>query len=221
MSKGIIIDLDRCIGCDACTIACKQGNGTPKGTFWTHVERAETGIYPDAYLEQTPVMCNHCKNAACVEVCQYSASYYAEDGTVQIHSDICVGCNFCIAACPYGARTFDFGEWNGYFKDEEDYFTGESLYNAQEQLKEARKPYRHTVSKCTLCEDKRAEGELPRCAYTCPADARTYYDDVDAAAVQILISSRRGYRQKMEHGTEPNVYYLPRKVPSERNYNSE
>ena len=112
MSLGMIIDLDKCIGCDACTMACKTTNGTPKGTFWSHVDRLETGVYPDAYVEYTPVLCNHCRNAVCVDVCSYGASVYAEDGTVQILSEVCVGCNYCVAACPYQARTFDFGEWN-------------------------------------------------------------------------------------------------------------
>ena len=224
MSKGMIIDLDRCIGCDACTIACKQGNGTPKGTFWTHVERQETGIYPDAYLEVVPVLCNHCKNAACVEVCPYNASVYMRDDgtitgnagknyengcTVQVLSASCQGCNYCIAACPYQARTFDFGKWESFYPEQErtDY----------EKLQESRRPYRYTVSKCTLCDDRRARGDLPACAHTCPADARTF-GDVDSAAMQKTIQDRRGYQLKPEQGTNPCVYYLPRKLRSEREY---
>ena len=218
MSLGMIIDLDKCIGCDACTIACKTANGTPKGTFWSHVDRHETGVYPDAYVEYTPVLCNHCRDAKCVEACPYFASVYAEDGTVQILSEVCQGCNYCVAACPYQARTFDFGEWNWYHINDKDPVTGESMNTDFGKMQESRHPYRYTVSKCTLCKAKRDVGETtPACALTCPADARTF-GDVDSAAMQKLIQDRRGYQLKVEQGTNPCVYYLPRKLRSEREY---
>ena len=209
MRYGMIIDLDRCIGCDACTMACKQANGTPKGTFWSKVERNETGVYPDAYTEYVPTLCMHCKNAACVDACPYGVSVYATDGTVQILSEMCVGCNYCVAACPYGARTFDFGEWKLYSPEK-----GKSAY---EEIQEACQPYRNTVSKCTLCKDRRDKGDAPACVHTCPTDARTF-GDLDSSGMQTLIQSRQAYQLKPEAGTDPSVYYLPRKLKSQRNY---
>ena len=149
--KAIITDLNRCIGCLACIVACKAANGVPVGEYWTKIKR----VGPNKVEGQTQrhgmemyflsIGCQHCYNPTCVEVCPTGASYKAEDGTVQIDSEVCIGCKLCVSACPYGARTFN------------------------EDLS--------IVQKCTLCSDK-PDGELPACVAQCCGRAR-WVGDLD------------------------------------------
>ena len=105
MRLGMLIDLARCIGCNACAVACKMENETPTGKFNTWIEswdvKDENGYIRRANV---PKQCNHCDNPVCVEVCPTEASYIAEDGTVQVDFEKCIGCQACIAACPYQVR---------------------------------------------------------------------------------------------------------------------
>jgi len=102
---GMVINLNRCIGCDSCAVACKQHNGTPKGVFWLKVLRREKGKYPDSWMHFQPMLCMHCQNPECVRVCPTGASHQRDDGIVAIDQDKCIGCQYCILACPYDART--------------------------------------------------------------------------------------------------------------------
>ena len=105
MRLGMLIDLAKCIGCNACVVACRLENETPLTKFNTWIESwdVEDG---NGYVRRSnvPKQCNHCDNPACVEACPTGASYIAEDGTVQIDDEKCVGCDACVAACPYEAR---------------------------------------------------------------------------------------------------------------------
>ncbi len=101
---GMLIDLSRCIGCNACTIACKQENGIDLGVFNTWVESWDTDENGTICRANLPKICNHCENPTCVSVCPTGASYVAEDGSVQVDESKCIGCKFCMAACPYGVR---------------------------------------------------------------------------------------------------------------------
>lgn len=101
----MIIDLRRCIGCHACTAACKMENDVPYGNYRVWVEEGEKGDYPRNVMSlKLPRQCNQCRKAPCEQVCPVGATYYSEEGVVLIHSDRCIGCRYCIAACPYDAR---------------------------------------------------------------------------------------------------------------------
>lgn len=102
---GMLIDLAKCIGCNACVVACKMENETPLSKFNTWIESWDVRD-GNGYVRRAnvPKQCNHCENPACVEVCPTQASYIAEDGTVQIDLEKCIGCDACMVACPYEAR---------------------------------------------------------------------------------------------------------------------
>jgi tetrathionate reductase subunit B len=101
---GMVIDLTRCTGCGTCSVACKAENDVPPGVFRSWVKILEKGVYPDAKNYTLPVLCNNCENAVCVRVCPATASYKREDGIVMIDPHKCVGCKYCMAACPYQVR---------------------------------------------------------------------------------------------------------------------
>ena len=111
MRYGMVIDLRRCVGCNACTVACKQSNGTPPGMFYSHVSLREEGAYPNATARYTPMLCGHCEEAACVSVCLTGASYRDEKtGMVLVDKEKCIGCKYCMMACPYGVRSWNAAE---------------------------------------------------------------------------------------------------------------
>lgn len=101
---GMLIDLSLCIGCNACAVACKQENGVPLTKFNTWVESWDVGTGEQARRANQPKLCNHCADAPCVKVCPTGASYRTEDGVVLVDAEKCIGCKYCMAACPYGAR---------------------------------------------------------------------------------------------------------------------
>lgn len=104
----ILLDLDRCVGCHTCTVACKMENNVRLGSFWSKVlQIGPTGKFPDMELYFLPVLCQHCENPQCVWVCPTGASHKREDGIVLIDKEKCVGCKYCIMACPYGVRYYN------------------------------------------------------------------------------------------------------------------
>ena len=100
MRWGMVIDLKRCISCYACIVSCKQSHALPPEVFWNRVLISETGTYPMVNKEILPVLCNHCKEAICVDVCPTGATEKREDGIVWVDADKCVGCRYCLIACP-------------------------------------------------------------------------------------------------------------------------
>ena len=141
MTKAIITDLNRCVGCLACSVACKAVNNVPVGNYWNKVLRIGPSLKEgatsshDVEMYYLPVQCQHCADPECVKVCPTGASHKTEDGTVQIDKSKCIGCQFCAMSCPYSVR---------YLNEEEG-----------------------VVEKCTLCEQKIAQGELPQCVSQC------------------------------------------------------
>ncbi|MBQ6453911.1 MAG: 4Fe-4S dicluster domain-containing protein [Coriobacteriales bacterium] len=146
----ICVDLNRCMGCLACSVACKMVNDVPIGSFWNKMlrigpnPRYEGAEVPDVDMYYLPVQCQHCGNPECVKVCPTGASQKVADGTVQIDKEKCIGCQFCVMACPYGVR----------------------YLNADEKV----------VENCTLCEQKTSQGELPQCVINCGGRARWFGD---------------------------------------------
>ena len=108
--NSIVTDLNRCTGCLACSVACKLVNSVPVGSFWIKTLRigpnptTEGAVFPDVEMYFLPVQCQHCTHPECVEVCPTEASTKREDGTVQVNKEKCIGCQFCVMACPYGVR---------------------------------------------------------------------------------------------------------------------
>ncbi len=100
----MVIDLRRCIGCHACSVACKAEFNVPLGVWRSWVKQVERGKFPNTQRHFLPRQCNHCEQPACVEACPTKASYRREDGIVLILENRCIGCKLCIAACPYNAR---------------------------------------------------------------------------------------------------------------------
>lgn len=104
---GMAIDLAKCIGCHACTVACKKEHEIVFGGYNTWVEDWDVGSYPDVTRAHLPKLCNHCEDAPCIPVCPVGATFYEYGGAVVIDIEKCIGCGACVSACPYGARFMD------------------------------------------------------------------------------------------------------------------
>lgn len=200
MRWGMVIDLKRCIGCYGCQLSCKAEHGTPPGVFFARLLKQEEGHYPTVRQLFLPVLCFHCDDPPCVDVCPTEASFKWPDGIVDIDAEKCVGCRACMMACPYTQR---------YFYDEEQYyFPG----NGATPYEKARSQRHQTgvVMKCNFCRDRVIAGKEPACVANCPAVAR-YFGDLDdpTSEVSRLIKERGGYTLHPELGTGPAVYYLP------------
>jgi Fe-S-cluster-containing dehydrogenase component len=196
---GMVIDLKACIGCHACSLACKAENGTPPGIWWSKVIAKEKGKYPAASISMTPMLCMHCGNPPCVAVCPTGASHKQPDGIVVVNYDACIGCRYCETACPYGARTF-LNSIKKYYPEKE-LTPYETVAYAKHQA--------GVEEKCNFCIDRVAKGQVPACVATCPAYARHFGDLSDPKSeVSQLIAQRQGFQLSPELGTDPSVYYL-------------
>ena len=201
---GLVIDLDTCVGCQACATSCKAWNSSgnsappadtdpygadPSGVWFNRVHTYEVkNESGESITVSFPRSCLHCDNAPCVTVCPTGASYKREeDGIVLVNPDTCIGCRLCSWACPYGAREYD--QTDGVMK------------------------------KCTLCVDKIYNEELPEhsrvpaCVAACPTGARSFGDLADPnSGVAKLVASRQGYDLMPEQDCKPVNKYLPPRV---------
>lgn len=202
MIWGMVIDLRLCIGCQACSLACKQEYGVPRGTYWTKTLIEEVGTYPSVTRVYTPQICNHCEEAPCEKACPTGASYTEEEtGVVLVDYDKCVGCRACYVACPYQNRHFlKRGSLKGYFPEK-----GLTPFEQQS--------YQHfqegTVTKCVGCIERVNAGKDPACVVGCPTGARKFGDLSDPnSEIRKIIRARNAIQPMAEKGTEPKVYYV-------------
>ena len=208
---GLVIDLDTCVGCQACATSCKEWNAgghsapltdidpygaEPDGVWFNRIHSYEVeieGTRTPNYSRTVnfPKSCLHCDNAPCVTVCPTGASYKREeDGIVLVNADACIGCKLCSWACPYGAREFDSDSG--------------------------------VMKKCTLCIDKIYNDNLPEhsrkpaCVAACPTGARHFGDLGDPQSdVSQLVQERSGFDLMPEQGTQPVNKYLPPRTMSD------
>lgn len=204
----MVIDLARCDGCGACSRACSKMHFIPPDRQYIPVLRMQDSAYTAPYFFPKP--CYQCDNPPCTKVCPTDATFKREDGVVLIDNDRCIGCRFCMAACPYGARSFNWEKPNE---------PAEAL--AHPYSPETGFPRKvGTVEKCDFCPEMGREGQLPACASNCPMDAIWYGDQNEDSVtcrsgttvrLSKLLADNGGYRHMEELGTEPRVYYLPPK----------
>jgi dimethyl sulfoxide reductase iron-sulfur subunit len=198
-----VIDLRRCDGCGACTTGCQRMHHLPEGQEWIKVYTV-TGA--GGQTVSLPVLCQMCERPPCVQVCPVAATYKEPDGVVLIDQEVCIGCRMCMAACPYGVRSFN---WQappplpaGVPESASPLFTV---------------PQRQgTVSKCDSCAHRLREGDFPACVTSCSMEAIYVGDlvaDVATNGRQTVVLSdflrdNDAFRLKEELGTKPRVYYI-------------
>ncbi len=103
----LVIDSRKCLNCKACVVACKAENRVPIGSFRNWINEDRQGEYPKLRIDFEPEQCHHCEHPSCVRVCTTGASWQRKDGIVLVYADDCIGCRYCMVACPYDARYFD------------------------------------------------------------------------------------------------------------------
>ncbi len=200
----MLIDLTRCIGCDACTVACKQENGTPMDVFFARVLNVEAGVYPNVKRVYIPVLCNHCENPPCLKACPNKAIVKRQDGIVLVDQDRCRGTGACVSACPYGNIILPLADrW--YLNEDEPY--------ERDHVKPRLKP--GVARKCTYCAQRVDEGLDPACVVACPTTARIFgdLDDPDSKirtymAEQKVETGRESFSLLPQAGTKPSGRYL-------------
>ena len=226
---GMLVDIDRCTGCQACVVACQSENNVPindeshfnqrRAIEWIRVERYWEGEFPNVKARFIPIMCQHCDDAPCEPVCPVFATYHNETGmNVQVYNR-CIGTRFCANNCPYVVRYFNF--WEPEWPD--------SLKNQLNPDVTVRS--RGIMEKCTFCiqrvrrssrqaardgrevEDN-ARDINPACVNACPTDTLVFGDlnDADSRISQKWESEKgvdgRAYKVLEALGTQPNVIYL-------------
>jgi molybdopterin-containing oxidoreductase family iron-sulfur binding subunit len=203
----MVIDLQKCIGCSACTIACKAENRLPPGVVYRPVIEEEVGEYPNVSRRWLPRPCMQCDDPPCVPVCPVGATWKGEDGIVVIDYNACIGCRYCVVACPYSARYFDFGE--SYTDDTPEKQSYEEVPAPEYGRSWSEGAVEGVVRKCQFCIHRLDAGMLPACVSTCIGGATYFGDKNDPdSMVSELIASPRVMRLKEEQGTDPKVYYL-------------
>ena len=219
---GMVIDLDRCTACQACEVACRVENNVPiagpeeagkgRAIFWMKLIPFTQEGYPHVRMRFMPRPCMHCDHPPCIKVCPVGATYKSEEGINGQIYPRCIGCRYCMTACPYTVRYFNWSKakWADGM---------EQSLNPDVSLRP-----KGVVEKCTLCHHRlqrareiaRAEGRplkegdyVPACAEACPTRAISF-GDLDDPKSEVLRLSRspRAFRLLEELGTEPKVFYL-------------
>jgi Fe-S-cluster-containing dehydrogenase component len=205
---GMVIDLSKCIGCQYCVYACQAVNDVADDMRWNVylLDQTETG-----HIFHMTRPCMHCSEAPCVDVCPVGATYERGDGLVVMDYERCIGCRYCMVACPYNARSFNWVKR-----------TEENPYQPEWGSGETERRKRGVVEKCTFCIHRLDWGQeqgltpgvdraaTPACVNICPVGARKFGDlDNPASEVAQIIATTPTFRLREDLGTEPNVYYVP------------
>ena len=200
----MVIDLARCKNARKCIEGCQKGHNLAPDQEWLKVYLMKDNPEGEPYW--FPRQCFHCDNPPCVKVCPVGATFKRQDNLVLVDDNRCIGCKFCVVACPYSVRIFN---WEA---------PPASDVPIEEYSPEVSVPAQTgTVSKCDFCADRSRVGKLPYCASSCPMGA-IYFGDKnedtvtngsDTVRFSEIIKERAGYRYREELGTKPNVYYLP------------
>jgi Fe-S-cluster-containing dehydrogenase component len=207
----MVIDLKKCAqeeGCTKCIDACHRCHNVPDigdkahGIAWIWKETFHNA-FPSGENEyqaskikhlQVPLFCNHCDNPPCVRVCPTKATWKREDGVVMMDWHRCIGCRYCMAACPYGSRSFNWIDPRPYIAEMDPEFPTRT---------------KGVVEKCTFCESRLAKGKLPACVEACPQNAMHFGDlDVAGSEIRLLLESEYAIRRKPELGTQPEIFYI-------------
>ena len=227
---GMMIDVGACVGCRRCQHACRLENNIPSepgNMHWIDVFEMENST-PITVIESIPPTdgvidyddapkddhwylsfnCFHCENAPCTRVCPTGATYTDEDGIVLINYDLCIGCRYCMAACPYNARRFNWWDPNLPSSRISPIDGSEVPLNDEVPVR-----VRGVTEKCTFCEHRTREGMSPICVEVCPVSARHFGDLNDPnSEVSILLETERTMRIRENIGTRPKLYYFTRGV---------
>jgi dimethyl sulfoxide reductase iron-sulfur subunit len=199
---GMVFDLKRCIGCNACVVACKTENMLPEDAFFTRTFVAELGSFPNVKRVYIPSLCNQCEDAPCEKACPSGATYTRSDGIVMVDQEKCIGCSACAVACPYDMRTQLTKE-----KLERSYFGERNLASFEEARTE--RWTAGTVTKCDFCSGRIDKGLQPACVGVCPTEARIFGDLNDPeSAPNRLIRQRNGKAPLPEKNAHPKVFYV-------------
>jgi len=217
---GYGLDVARCIGCRRCVYACVEENNQSrnpqihwitvlrfkKGDKWvTDLENADKYYNPATVPEPgyfyMPTQCQQCRNPPCVKACPTQATWSEDDGIVVVDYNWCIGCRYCMAACPYGARHFNWTR-PGLLPDE---------INPETHYLGNRPRYQGVVEKCTFCiqRTRNVPGEYPACVEICPVGARKFGNLLDPKSeIRYCIENKRVFRLKEELNTNPKFYYF-------------
>ncbi len=220
---GMVIDRRKCVGCHACTIGCVSENKLPPGVVYRPVLTEESGRFPDPRMQFTPRPCMQCRTPPCVPVCPVNATWKRADGVTVVDYDKCIGCRHCLTACPYGARTSDFGHSYragaalGAGKDVDGALQGRAASYEEQPNHEYGKAWSRAkhgspignARKCHFCLHRLEAGQLPVCVTTCIGRA-TYFGDLndDMAVITRLVRRERAEQLLAHRGTDPSVYYI-------------
>jgi len=220
----MIIDQRKCVGCHACTVGCVAENKLPPGVVYRPVTTEEGGEFPNVTLKFTPRPCMQCEQPPCVPVCPVNATWRRPDGITIVDYDACIGCRYCLTACPYGARTSDFGEHYtsgtavgaatgpdapvaGTVAHRWEHLPNHELGKSWDRSHHASPT--GNARKCHFCLHRLEVGELPMCATTCIGRA-TYFGDANnpRSLVSELLQQHHTYTLLPHKGTKPRVFYI-------------
>jgi len=209
------LDIQRCIGCRKCVYACVEENNLTRDPQIQYIrvlrfqdgtmdlEKSELYYHPDRVPEEgyyyMPVQCQQCANPPCVKVCPVQATWQEPDGIVVVDYNWCIGCRYCMAACPYMGRWFN---WT-------DPVLPEDRVNTRTHYLGNRPRFRNVVEKCTFCIQRVRKGRYPACVEACPVGARKFGNLLDPASeIQWILRNKRVFRLKDELNTQPKFYYF-------------